>query len=222
MNKSGSRESQDDFREKLARRREALKRKGIEQLIILHILCKSTPAHLETMLKDYYSEHKEEVFWKMIELIKYYEGVNILYEIRYYPLLDFGRMGMVKFQATGVDSVVLKISTASNLLPFIDEAQGIKLFNLAKIALFGLANYYSTRLPDASEIREDKGYFRKKNNPGRPHLPDDEWAWEQVFILQRNPAEVYNEWIERPGVVDRNLVLPRRQWDAILKWKPLG
>lgn len=52
-------------------------------------------------------------------------------------------------------------------------------------------------LPNQQQSPQGKG--------GRPRYPDNEWAYEQVRMLGRQPSEVYPEWLERIG--DRAKVL---------------
>jgi len=65
---------------------------------------------------------------------------------------------------------------------------------------------------------KDAKQYRKS---GRPHLPEDVWAWEQVNMYNRQRTEVYKEWHERNDVRARNLQDPERQFNRITKpeWK---
>lgn len=55
----------------------------------------------------------------------------------------------------------------------------------------------------------------ERGKSGRPHLPEDIWAWEQVNIEHREQAMVLKEWQER--VKTRNLVDPERHFKRIIK-----
>jgi hypothetical protein len=60
-----------------------------------------------------------------------------------------------------------------------------------------------------------------KNTPtkkaGRPHLDDDVWAWKQIHKRKRDPfPDVYEEWLQREGVISRNLEDPKRQFKRFL------
>jgi hypothetical protein len=37
---------------------------------------------------------------------------------------------------------------------------------------------------------------KQQSKSGRPHLPEDVWAWEQVNQYNRPKTEVYKEWRE--------------------------
>ena len=58
---------------------------------------------------------------------------------------------------------------------------------------------------------------KTKRKPGRPHCPDDVWAWEEIHKHGRNAVEVYKEWAGRPGVKARNLIDLDRQFKRISK-----
>lgn len=46
--------------------------------------------------------------------------------------------------------------------------------------------------------------------PGRPSHADDDWAWFQVNVLERQVSDVKSEWKERSGVIARSLLDPDR------------
>jgi len=50
---------------------------------------------------------------------------------------------------------------------------------------------------------------------GRPHLPEDVWAWQQVNIEGRSKREVYKEWKELPEVKKRSLADETRHFNHI-------
>ncbi len=67
----------------------------------------------------------------------------------------------------------------------------------------------------SEEFPPKKTSKRKIKKPGRPHLPDDIWAWKQIYDEGREPTEVYNEWLSRDGVKERHLIDPVRQFKRI-------
>ncbi len=59
--------------------------------------------------------------------------------------------------------------------------------------------------------------IRRRGKSGRPSLPGDVWAWEQVNKHSRPMNEVYKEWIIRDDVQTRNSQDPNRQFNRITK-----
>lgn len=60
---------------------------------------------------------------------------------------------------------------------------------------------------------------------GRPHLPDDIWAWREIHEAGRLPKEVFEEWLDRTGVKARQLQDPIRHFRKIQKFdwfRPTG
>lgn len=70
-------------------------------------------------------------------------------------------------------------------------------------------------LEDFQPVLRLEESLTERGKPGRPHLPEDTWAWEQVNIEHREQAMVFKEWQER--VKTRNLVDPERQFNRIIK-----
>ena len=66
---------------------------------------------------------------------------------------------------------------------------------------------------DAEKIKDS----RQRGKSGRPSLPEDVWAWEQVNKHSRPMNKVYKEWISRDDVQARNLQDPKRQFNRITK-----
>lgn len=62
---------------------------------------------------------------------------------------------------------------------------------------------------------EPPAYVRRRGKSGRPNLPEDVWAWEQVNQSRRPLSEVYREWLEREEVRARNLQDAKRQFNRI-------
>jgi len=58
---------------------------------------------------------------------------------------------------------------------------------------------------------------RRRGNSGRPHLPADRWAWQQVNEQKRPMNQVYQEWLARDDVVARELQDPKRHFNRITK-----
>jgi hypothetical protein len=58
---------------------------------------------------------------------------------------------------------------------------------------------------------------KARRPPGRKHLADDIWAYREVNKKDREPSEVYKDWINRPGVKLRNLQDPDRQFKLIIR-----
>jgi len=52
---------------------------------------------------------------------------------------------------------------------------------------------------------------------GRPHYPDDIWAWKQIHELHIDSKTIYKEWVKRPAIIERNLVDPSQQFKRIKK-----
>lgn len=72
--------------------------------------------------------------------------------------------------------------------------------------------------PNSSDFRSKNSLSYKKvvKRPlGRPHLPDDIWAYEQIHKYKRDPKEVEKEWKEREGVKARGLINPKRHFVRI-------
>jgi len=46
-------------------------------------------------------------------------------------------------------------------------------------------------------LGETKPVERPRGKSGRPHLPDDEWAWEQIHLARRSTSEIKREWLQR-------------------------
>jgi hypothetical protein len=65
------------------------------------------------------------------------------------------------------------------------------------------------------EIIEYGEEYRRK--PGRPRDPDNEWAYEQVRELGRDRRDVYEEWLQRPRIRDKNLVDPLDSFNKAIK-----
>ena len=55
-----------------------------------------------------------------------------------------------------------------------------------------IEDWQTTRQPEAQENRPAR-------RGGRPRYADDEWAYEQVNVKGREPADVYKEWFDRIG-----------------------
>ena len=49
----------------------------------------------------------------------------------------------------------------------------------------------------SSKMYVEKLLEKRKGKPGRPHIPEDIWAWEQVFIECRPQKDVYSDWVEK-------------------------
>lgn len=72
--------------------------------------------------------------------------------------------------------------------------------------------------PEPAQIGDAKASdTRQHGKSGRPNLPGDVWAWEQVNKHSRPMNEVYKEWIIRDDVKVRNLQAPKRQFNRITK-----
>jgi len=56
-----------------------------------------------------------------------------------------------------------------------------------------------------------------RGKPGRRRDPDNEWAYEQVRWLKRDPAEVYLEWLERIRQRGKELADPRDSFNKAIK-----
>lgn len=58
---------------------------------------------------------------------------------------------------------------------------------------------------------------RPERKGGRPRNADDDWAWEQVNELGRDPREVYPEWLSRIGKRQNRLADPEDSFDKAVK-----
>jgi hypothetical protein len=56
---------------------------------------------------------------------------------------------------------------------------------------------------------------KKRKKPGRPHLKEDIWVWEQIHIHGANPKKVYPEWVEKTKAARRYLEDPKRHFNRI-------
>jgi hypothetical protein len=101
-----------------------------------------------------------------------------------------------------------------NIEPFKDEMTGNIMRGLASVILGRLQ---IKELPSDEKLSEKI----KLRRPGRPHLADDVWAWEQIYEGGRDIADVSIEWKNRPGVTARNLIDPARHFNKIklLTWR---
>lgn len=72
----------------------------------------------------------------------------------------------------------------------------------------------TARRPRPAEEVNNTSYAAPNNKGGRPHLPEDVWAWEQIHEHKRKKSEVYQEWRERTQ--QRNLMDPLRQFNRII------
>jgi len=72
-----------------------------------------------------------------------------------------------------------------------------------------------------SEIRRwavaPTGLQHQKRKGGRPRNADDDWAWQQVNELGRDPREVYPEWLSRIGKRKNRLADPEDSFDKAIK-----
>lgn len=67
---------------------------------------------------------------------------------------------------------------------------------------------------------KSKGLRKTKNGkPGRPSLPEDLHAWNQVRNLGLPAYEVYKEWINSEEVQKRKLQDPKRHFERFIKRK---
>lgn len=78
----------------------------------------------------------------------------------------------------------------------------------------------SKHLPEQEE--ENIGATINSRGPGRPSLTDDTWAINELRA-GRLSDEVKKDWLQRPGVIERNLQDPDRQFKRLINYasKPL-
>ena len=114
----------------------------------------------------------------------------------------------------------ITFSDAAELLNFKLSEQWIR--DIKIFCSYTFLNFIKPKalFADSAELRRDDHQLIQKEThrrPGRPHLSDDIWAWEEVNLFNRQPPEVYNEWIHRPGVEARYLTDPIRQFKRVIK-----
>jgi PIN domain nuclease of toxin-antitoxin system len=61
----------------------------------------------------------------------------------------------------------------------------------------------------------------RKGKIGRPRNIDDDWAYTQVRLLNREPKEVYPEWLSRIGFRENTLADPRDSFNKAIKPRKL-
>ena len=111
------------------------------------------------------------------------------------------------------------------LVYFLHEI--ISVFSIDSILLYGddnkiIAKPLILKAASPSQTDHRESDIQQIGKPaGRPHLPDDLWAWEQMFITGRDSPSVKAEWKKREGVVARKLQEPDRQFHKIKNWKPI-
>jgi len=79
------------------------------------------------------------------------------------------------------------------------------------------ANLLNANQSTSEDVVEVINKARQQGKSGRPHLPEDVWAWEQVNIYNRPSNEVYKEWHGREDVQARDLQDSKRQFNRIIK-----
>ena len=94
--------------------------------------------------------------------------------------------------------------------PSIDPVANAYLDSLGYIAMVDLAleELLSSLKAYSEESPIPLSYPKSTLSDGRPRLPENEWAREQVHRDGRPPAEVYREWIERRIELARQGVRP--------------
>jgi len=88
----------------------------------------------------------------------------------------------------------------------------LPLSNKQRLEMFG-----NGEDPDGNNSAFPNNGNRARKKPGRKHLSDDIWAYIEVNKKNREPSDVYKEWIVRPGVIVRNLQDSDRQFKLIIK-----
>lgn len=62
----------------------------------------------------------------------------------------------------------------------------------------------------------------KKGKPGRPSLPEDIWAWNQVNTFRRSANEVFKEWLTNEDVKNRHLIDAKTHFYRFIKKNKMG
>lgn len=84
-------------------------------------------------------------------------------------------------------------------------------------------NQFIETIKDYQEIFRNNSSLHnksvKRKKPGRPHYPEDVWAWKEVFENGRDKKDVYPDWLEKvmKNPKRKNNVANERQYKRIMK-----
>lgn len=132
-----------------------------------------------------------------------------LYEVTKNPILTFS---IVNIDETEGNKVVVQLNFPELLEDFVTTL----ILDMPK-------KYEPTVISNEDSVKQvaQKNNLKQKKNkkPGRPHFPEDIWAWKEVNQNGRPQTEVYQEWLQRiMNNPDRcHLVDPERQFKKIIK-----
>lgn len=132
-----------------------------------------------------------------------------LYKVTKNPILTFST---VNIDETEGNKVVVQFDFPELLEDFVTT-----------LILDMPEKYEPTVISDGDSVKQvaQKINLKQKKNkrPGRPHFPEDIWAWKEVNQKGRPQTEVYQEWAQRRmNNPDRyHLVDPERHYRKIIK-----
>ena len=177
--------------------------------------CRTTPTHVFDIVQKFLVDFsRSEAFegnpFPPLEIVRIVINRNterFQFSDRFYGA--FGVIGYVEVAPINTDESDISLACYGSGPGFIEA----NLYQAGRRFLSSLAKHlrqkYSLDNPAPRSVRE-------RRKPGRHHLDDDIWAWEQVNFHERPPADVKKEWMNRPGVMGRNLVAPDRQFKRIM------
>jgi hypothetical protein len=87
--------------------------------------------------------------------------------------------------------------------------------NILDLLIQGIKQLASPVFMEQKKAIQKEPFQRRE--AGKPHKPDDLWAYNEIHEKGREPAIVEKEWLEREGVINRCLVDPGRQFVRLKK-----
>jgi hypothetical protein len=122
---------------------------------------------------------------------------------------------VIRFEAIQVSDKETQIIGGCKNIPEIKVYFGGLWTQILNI--FSHRSLEGTTEKDSDSMTIYKKDHQNKKPSGRPHFPEDIWAWEQVNLNNRESTQVRKEWKDRAEVKKRNLVDPDRQFKRIIK-----
>ncbi len=182
-------------------------------------------------LVDVYHQQELEYGKINLKLMRDETGVKA-YEVAHWEL---GRIGRIELRPKSSSSCVrlipenyisreevFRLEPVAHLYneegkeAYIEEAkERIRVRKLQEFETF-VDQLFKYLGEQAAESEPKPRINRERRKPGRPHKPDDVWAWEQVNIYGCSPADVQEIWQTKIKDAGRQLEDPNRQFKRII------
>lgn len=213
-------------RERQRRKNEMLRTNRAKRGIKVRVFMKdevfrTTPLYMDGILKRFLANHRPPPdLLEDVAVEQERTGVNSRWIFTKRDAGFLGTIGQVWSDQVNDQSSMITINSMDSFLPLPTEAYGEKVYEKSIWLLQEFADYLRKILHgDATPAGSEERYPRLsiRETPGRRHFEDDIWAHNELRSHPEKQPEIYQSWLNRPGVRARDLKDPKRHFRKIIR-----